>query len=74
MLNLKNLKLNSYNVVDFEEKINIRVKSSILETARRIQLKNQDRYSNLSHYIRCAIFNLNNLEEKRLNRLARPKK
>lgn len=46
----------------FSKKINIVLSDEQLEQAKVIVLNNQDKYNNLSHYIRCAIVEKNKKE------------
>jgi hypothetical protein len=51
-------------VVFFEKRIVFRIKGDEIKTAKNIIKNNREKYENLSHYIRCAVIQLNRKEKK----------
>lgn len=44
--------------IDFDERINFRIKKSYLKEASKIINKNSEKYENLSHFFRVALIKL----------------
>jgi hypothetical protein len=61
------------NVVYFEQKLIFRIKDKDLQEAYKCYMLNQDKYFNLSHYIRCAIIQLNRREMEEHKRVKNEK-
>lgn len=57
---------NRYDVVRFEKDINFRIKKSDLAMIKKIVSKDDETYSDVSHYCRCAVIRLIREDKKRL--------